>query len=183
MSEAGHGRRGVSRRTAVRSAGVGALAAGLGMAAAASPAAAQSSAASGIVGTWRVLLSIANTPNRDKIEFVAMFIPGGVFLVIDSPIEPASARIAGPDPVDYQGPHGGQWLQLPSGDVRARSLQLSYNQRAQVTHEEHAHYTLTYNGATDTIGGPFEWRELSPDGRVLLTRSGSISGTRVAVEG
>jgi hypothetical protein len=181
MSEPGQKGRAVSRRAVVRRAGVGALAAGLGMAAAGSPASAQSSAASGIVGTWRLRVSIT-AARRDHIDFLAIFIPGGVFLGLDSPVEGASPRVGGPEPMDHEGAHAGQWLQLPGGVVRAKTLQLSYSARSQVTHEEHTSYNLTYDGATDTIGGTFEWRELRPDGQVLLVNTGSVMATRVAVD-
>jgi hypothetical protein len=154
------------------------------MAAAGAPAAPQTSAVSGIVGTWRMRVSLApGAPRPGDIELLLVFIPGGVFLGLGSPVERASARIAGPDPLDYQGLEAGQWLQLPSGDVRARSVKLNYNARAQVTHEEQTSYTLTFNGATDTIEGTADWQELGVDGRVLITMSASVSGTRVAVEG
>lgn len=182
MSDPGQDRPAMSRRAVVRTAGLGALAAGLGMAATGAPADAQSFAASGIVGTWRVRVTIGDQPRGNDLEFLLAFFPGGVFLGLDPPVEPASRRIAGTEPLDYQAPPGGQWLQLPSGEVRATLLQLNYSSRAQVTHEERTNYRLTYDGATDTINGSAEWRELSRDGRVLFSFTSGVSGTRVAVE-
>jgi hypothetical protein len=153
------------------------------MAAAGSPAGAQSSAASGIVGTWRVRVSIpAGVPRSAGIEVLLVFIPGGILLGLSSPVEPVSTRVAATDPVDYQALEAGQWLQLPSGVVRARSIQLNYSSRAEVTHEERTSYTLTYDGATDTINGTADWQEVGLNGQVLIGITGSVSGARVAVE-
>ena len=105
-----------------------------------------------------------------------VFIPGGIFLILDSPVEQR-------EPVDYPGPWGGQWLQLPDGSVRARVVQFNYDRRAVVTAEETAVYTFAYNGATDTLTGTAEWREVSRDGTVRRTATVSITSTRVGIEG
>jgi hypothetical protein len=145
-------------------------------------AAAQSGAASGIVGTWRVRIPSTLVNRTAEIQYLLIFIPGGVFLTSDSPAEPP-ADPAGGDAVDYQGLYAGQWLQLPSGEIRVTALQLDYDRRAVVTSEEAIHYTLSYNGAADTLAGTWEWRETAPDGRVLFTSTGPVTGTRVKVEG
>jgi hypothetical protein len=54
--------------------------------------------------------------------------------------------------------------------------------RRVVTSEEAINYTLSYNGAADTLAGTWEWRETAPDGRVLFTSTGPVTGTRVKVE-
>ena len=107
---------------------------------------------------------------------LAVFIPGGVFLILDSPVEQQ-------DPVDYPGPWAGQWLQLPDGSVRATAIQLVYDRRAVVTAEETAVCTLAYNGATDTLTGTGEWGEVGRDGTVRRMNRSSLTGTRVGVEG
>ena len=84
--------------------------------------------------------------------------------------------------MDHAGPWAGQWLQLPDGTVRATSIQLNYDRQAVVISEEWTSYTLAYNGATDTIAGPYEWRATTRDGTVLFSNSGLIQGTRVRVE-
>ncbi len=173
----------MGRRSAVRLAGLAALGAGLGAAATGRVADAQSSAASGIVGSWRVRIPRVLVNRVEEIQFVVAFIPGGVFLTSDSPVEPAADPQATGQPVDYQGAYFGQWLQLPSGEVRATALQLNYDQRAVVTSEEVVSYTFAYNGATDTLAGTWEWQETAPDGRRLFAAAGPLAGTRVKVEG
>jgi hypothetical protein len=164
----------------MRAAGLGAVVAGLWTAVAGSPARAQSSAASGIVGTWRVRVSIPATPPRhDVIDYLVMFMVGGVFLGNYSPAEPTSDRTGVSGTLDYQGLQGGQWLQLATGAVRARAVQLNYDLQGRVTHEEHYVYLLTYDGATDSLSGTAEWREVSTDGRVTFTVTVPITGTRV----
>jgi hypothetical protein len=170
-----------SRRSVVRRAGLAALAAGLG-AAATGPGAAAQSSVSGIVGTWRARMPSPLINRTAEVQLLLIFIPGGVFLSSDSPAEPPANPSATLDPVDYQGTYAGQWLQLPSGVVRATALQLNYDRRAVVTSEEVASYTLTYDGATDTLTGTWEWRETAVDGRPLFSGAGSLSGTRVKVE-
>ena len=172
---------GVSRRAAVQTSGLAALAAGLGLGSTGAPAAAQSSAASGIVGTWhlRVAPMLPATTDRVELEHLGVFIPGGVFLILDSPIDQTFDQ----EPADYPGSWGGQWLQLPDGSVRARAIQLVYDPRAVVTAQEMSTFTLAYNGGTDTLTGTAEWREVGPDDTVRRTRTVSITATRVGVEG
>jgi hypothetical protein len=173
--------RGVSRRVAVQTTGLAALAAGVGIGNPGAPAAAQSSAASGIVGTWH--LRVARVPQatagRVELEHLGVFIPGGVFLILDGPIDQTFDQ----ESADYPGPWGGQWLQLPDGSVRARAIQLVYDPRAVVTAQEMSTFTLAYNGATDTLTGTVDWREVGPNGTVRRTHTASITATRVGVEG
>jgi hypothetical protein len=173
------GKRAVSRRAAVRAAGLAALAAGAAGAAAAPSAAAQP-AALAIVGTWRMRFSPG--PGRTDIELLFVFIPGGVFLGLDSPVEPPADRSAPPNAIEYVGLNAGQWLPLPNGDVQVTALQLNYDARAVPTSEEVSNYVLTYDGASDTIAGTREWRETARDGRLLLSNRGTLTGTRVRVE-
>src|SRR3954464_2010711 len=147
-SDAGD-KRTVSRRSAVRTAGLAALSAGVAGAAAATTVAAQP--ALGPVGTWRMRFSPG--PGRTDIEVLFVFIPGGVFLGLDSPVEPPADRNAPPNTIEYVGPNAGQWLQLPSGEVRVTALQLNYDARAVVTSEEVSTYVLAYDGASDTLAG------------------------------
>jgi hypothetical protein len=171
---------GVSRRAAVRTAGLAALSAGLGVAATSRVADAQSSP-SGIVGTWRVRIPSILVNRTEDIQLLLIFIPGGVFLSPDSPVEPAADPTAPRDSVDYQGMYAGQWLQLPSGEVRATALQLDYDRRAVVTSEEVVDYAISYDGNADTIAGTWEWRETASDGRLLFSSTGPLAGTRVKV--
>ncbi len=78
--------------------------------------------------------------------------------------------------------YAGQWLLLPTGEVRATALQLNYDRRAVVTSEEVVTYTLNYSGATDTLAGTWEWHETASDGRPLFSSTGPPTGTRVKVE-
>jgi hypothetical protein len=153
----------------------------LGAAASDTPlASAQQAAASGIVGTWRMRFS--SGPGRTDIQVIFVFIPGGVFLGLDSPLEPTADPADALDLTEYAGPNAGQWLQLPNGQVRVTVLQLNYDRRAIVSSEEFSHYTLAYDGASDTIAGSREWRETTPDGRLVSSASGPIQGTRIRVE-
>jgi hypothetical protein len=179
MTSQAAGKRTVSRRVAVRAAGLAALSAGVAGVAAA-PAAAQQGAASGIVGTWRMRFSPG--PARTDIELIFVFIPGGVFLGLDSPVEPPVRPGVPPNAIEYAGLNAGQWLQLPNGEVRVTALQLNYDTRAVLTSEELSTYALSYDGASDTIAGTREWRETAPDGRLFLATTGRIEGTRVRVQ-
>jgi hypothetical protein len=174
------GEHAVSRRLAVRAAGLAALSAGVAGVATAAPAAAQPGAVSGIVGTWRMRFSPG--PGRTDIELIFVFIPGGVFLGLDSPVEPPVGPGVPPNAIEYVGLNAGQWLQLPNGDVQVTTIQLNYDARAVVTSEELSTHLLTYDGASDTIAGTREWRETARDGRLLLSNVGRIEGTRVRVQ-
>src|SRR5829696_4576697 len=165
------GKRAVSRRAAVRVAGLAALAAGAAGAATATPAGAQSAAASGIVGTWRMRFSPG--PGRTDNEVICVLIPGGVYLQLDSPVEPPADRAVPPTAIEYAGPNAGQWLQMPNGEVRVTALQLNYDARAVTTSEELSTLVFTYDGAADTVSGTREWRETARDGRPLLSTSGT----------
>ncbi len=55
------------------------------------------------------------TAVRGELEHLGVFIPGGVFLMLDSPVDQTFYQ----ETVDYSGSWGGQWLQLPDGSVRA----------------------------------------------------------------
>lgn len=183
MDSHGQGNNRVGRRSAVRRAGLAALVAGLAVAAGGRVANAQSTAASGIVGSWRVRIPRTLVNRVEEIQFLVAFFPGGVLLTSDSPVEPPAGPQAASRAVDYQGAYLGQWLQLPSGEVRATALQLNYDQRAVVTSEELVSYTFAYDGATDTLAGTWEWRETAPDGRLLFSATGPLAGARVRVEG
>ncbi len=180
MTARGQGTRAVSRRSAVQTAGLAALAAGLGAAATPTTAQAQPASVSGVIGTWRMRFSPG--PGRTDIQVIFIFIPGGVFISLDSPVEPSVNPADPPGTVEYPGPNAGQWLQLPTGDVKVTALQFNYDLRAVVTSEEVSQYALRYDGTTDTIAGMREWRETTPDGRLLLSAIGPIQGTRVRVE-
>jgi hypothetical protein len=180
MAMRGNGRRAVSRRSAIGAAGVAAFAAGLSGAASATTADAQRSSVLGIVGTWRMRFSPG--PGRSSIQVIFVFIPGGVFLSLDSPVEPTADPNDAPDAIEYAGPNAGQWLQLATGEVRATALQLNYDHRAVVTSEEVSQYTLVYDGAGDTLSGTRDWRETAADGRLVSTASGTVQGTRVRVD-
>src|SRR4051812_1643010 len=114
MEPNGPGRSKLSRRAAVRRAGAATVATGLALAASGTATSAQSGAASGIVGAWRT--SVLPGPVRPEVEEMFIFLPGGVFLVLDSPVQPAADPSAGA--INYVGPYGGQWLQMPDGEVR-----------------------------------------------------------------
>ena len=180
MAMRGNGSRAVSRRSAIGVAGLAAFSAGLAGAASATKADAQQSSVSGIVGTWRMRFSPG--PGRSGIQVLFVFIPGGVFLSLDSPIEPTADPSDSPDAIEYAGPNAGQWLQLASGEVRVTALQLNYDRRAEVTSEEVSQYTLVYDGASDTLTGTRDWRETAADGRLVSTASGTVQGTRVRVD-
>jgi hypothetical protein len=160
--------------------GLSALLAGLGLAIGEKTAAAQLSSVSGIVGTWRMRFS--DGPNRTAIQVVFVFIPGGVFLSLDSPVSLTANLSEPPDTMDYAAPNAGQWLQLPSGEVVVTAFSLNYDRAAVVRSEEWSRYTVTYNGAADTIAGTREWRVVAPDGRLLRSNAVPIGGTRVGVE-
>jgi hypothetical protein len=121
-------------------------------------------------------------PGRSDIQVIFVVIPGGVFLGLDSPVEPVADPNAPPSAIEYAGLNAGQWLQLPSGEVRVTVLQLNYDLRAVVTSEEVSQYTLIYDGATDALAGTRQWRETTPDGRLISSATGPIQGTRVRVD-
>jgi hypothetical protein len=174
---------GASRRSAVRKAGLAALAAGLGVAASGAVANAQSPAVSGIAGTWRVRIPRILVNRTEELQLLMIFIPGGVFLSPDSPVEPPANASQTSQPMDFQGMYAGQWLQLPSGEVRVTALQLNYDRRAVMTSEEVVTYSVIYDGNTDTLSGTWEWRETASHGRLLFESTGPVTGTRVKVGG
>jgi hypothetical protein len=169
----------LSRRAAVRRAGAATVAAGLALAASGPAASAQSGSAAGIVGAWRTHVQAG--PVRPEVEEMYVFFPGGVFFVVDSPVEPAADRRGGPS--NYVGPYAGQWLQLPSGEVRATAVQLNYNVDAIVTAVEYLDVSVRYDGATDTFAGTIDWREETPDGATVfaVAPTHTVTGTPVRV--
>ena len=136
-------------------------------------------AASGIVGSWRA--HIQSGPVRPEVEELFIFFPGGIFLILDSPVEPAANPSAGP--TEYVAPYAGQWLQLPGGEVRATAVQLNYNLDAIVTSVEYVDVSLRYDGAADSFVGTMDWREESPDGATVFATAAAypITGTPVRV--
>jgi hypothetical protein len=175
----GQGKSELSRRAAVRRAGAATMAAGLALVASGPAASAQSGAASGIVGSWRA--HIQSGPVRPEVEEVFVFFPGGIFLILDSPVEPAANPSAGP--TEFAAPYAGQWLQLPGGEVRATAVQLNYNLDAIVTSVESMDVSVRYDGATDTFAGTINWREVTPDGATVLAAAPAypIRGTPIRV--
>lgn len=180
MTDGTTGQRNMGRRAAVRGAGLAALAGGLGMAAAASTASAQSSA-SGIIGTWRV--RAAGGVSRQDVEVLFVFIPGGIFLDLDTPIEVTASPADEATATEYAGIFAGQWLQTPSGAIQAACVQFNYGPTGAKTSEERMDLTFTYDGATDTIRGTRQWRETAADGRLISSATGEVRGTRVGVTG
>src|SRR5256885_15418474 len=90
VQPSGQGKSELSRRAAVRRAGAATVAAGLGLVASGRAASAQSGSASGIVGAWRT--TVLPGPVRPEVEEMYVFLAGGVFLVLDSPVEPPADR-------------------------------------------------------------------------------------------
>ena len=179
MQPHGQGKSELSRRAAVRRAGAATMAAGLALVASGPAASAQSGAASGIVGSWRA--QIQSGPVRPEVEALFVFFPGGIFLILDSPVEPAANPSAGP--TEFAAPYAGQWLQLPSGEVRATAVQLNYNLDAIVTAVEYLDVSVRYDGATDTFAGTIDWREETPDGATVfaVAPTHTVTGTPVRV--
>ena len=163
----------------MRRAGAATMAAGLALVASGPAASAQSGAASGIVGSWRA--HIQSGPVRPEVEEVFVFFPGGILLILDSPVEPSANPSAGP--TEYVAPYAGQWLQLPGGEVRATAVQLNYNLDAIVTLVEYMDVSVRYDGATDTFAGTIDWREVTPDGATVLAAAPAypIRGTPIRV--
>lgn len=174
-----HNENAMSRRTVVRRAGAAAVAAGLVLGASGPAVNAQAGAASGIVGAWRA--HVEPGPVRPQVEEIYVFFAGGVFMILDSPIE-VSAN-PGVMKTDYIGPFAGQWLQMPNGDVKASGVQLNYNGDAVVTSVEYIDATLHYDGGTDTFAGSINWREEDANGTSLANAPAhSITGTPIRVK-
>lgn len=169
----------VSRRRAVRTGGLAALAGGLGLAAA-SAGAAQPQAVSPFVGSW--LMRFSAGPLRTEILVIFVFIPGGVFLFLDSPVEPTANPADDPTFVEYTGPYAGQWLEDAGGTVRASALQINYNRLAIATSTERNTFALTYDGASDAISGTRQWRETTLDDIEILSSVGTVRGTRIRAD-
>lgn len=169
----------MSRRRAVRAWGLAALAGGLGLAAA-SPGAAQGQTVSPLAGSW--LMRFSAGPLRTEILVIFVFIPGGVFLFLDSPVEPTANPADDPSFIEYAGPYAGRWLEDAGGAVRASALQINYNRLAIATSTERNSFALTYDGATDTISGTRQWRETTLDGIEILASVGSVRGTRIRAD-
>lgn len=170
----------VSRRRAVRTAGLATLAGGLGLAAT-STAHGQPTTFSPFVGSWLVRFSAG--PGRSEILVIFVFIPGGVFLFLDSPVEPTASQSDDPTQIEFAGPFAGQWLEDAAGGVRASAVQLNYNRLAIATSNERNTLTLTYDAASDTISGTRQWRETTLDGIEILSATGTVRGTRIRADG
>jgi hypothetical protein len=173
--------RSLSRRRAIRTAGFAALAGGAGLAA--TSAVAQSPQGNAWpIGTWRVLnVSVSAGANRIEVHQLFVFIPGGVFLIIDSPAERTANLADIPTAVEYVGPFAGQWLIDATGQVRATAIQLNYDGLAALWSEERINYTVTYDAATGTLSGTWSWRETSLDGADILAAQGTVEGSQVVV--
>ena len=178
MTDSDRLRRPVGRRRAVRTAGLAALAGGLGLAAA--EAAAQPEPAGGIVGVWRTSATVG--PNRPATESIAVFIPGGIFLHLDAPVELTANLRDIPDAIEHVGQFAGQWVEQPDGSVRVLAIQLNYDRRPVLTSEERVTITATLEPGGNSFSGSFRWRETTLAGTEVLASEGDIRGTRITVD-
>lgn len=181
MPSTGPDSRPLSRRRAMRVAGFTALASGAGLAA--SSAAAQSSQGDDWpIGVWRAHnVSISPGANRIDLYQVFVFIPGGIYLIIDSPVERTANLGDIPTAVEYVGPYAGQWLLAAKSEVRATAIQLNYDGLAALWSEERVDYNLTYDAASGMMSGTWDWRETGSDGAVILAAQGTVEGSRIVV--
>jgi hypothetical protein len=171
----------LTRRHAMRMAGFAALAGGAGLAV--SPALAQTQREdTGLAGVWRTRSeSVSPGANRLELHQVFVFIPGGIFLIIDSPVERTANLSDIPTAVEYVGPYAGQWLQEASGTIHATAIQLNYDGLATHWSEERVNYTLTLDESAGSIRGEWDWRETARDGSLILAAGGTIEGFRISL--
>jgi hypothetical protein len=172
----------LTRRGAVRMAGLAALAGSLGLAASAASAQTGLPADGWPIGVWRTRAASRPTLNRQDVQSLDVFLHGGIYLRFDSPVERTASLTDIPDAIEYTGPFAGQWTQLPSGDVRVTAVQLNYDRTATLWSEERLALNLRHDAATDTMSGTYDWRETALDGTLILEAVGlAYQGERITV--
>jgi hypothetical protein len=164
-------------------AGLTALAGSLGVAASAASAQTTPQADAWPIGVWRASAASRPNLNRQDVHSIDVFIPGGIYLRFDAPVERTANLNDIPTAIEYVGPFAGQWIQLPTGDVRVTAVQLNYDRMAVLWTEERLDLDLTYDAGTGTISGTYDWRETALDGTLLLEAVGlAYRGERVAMQ-
>lgn len=172
----------VSRRGAVRMAGVTALAGSLGLASSSASAQASAQTDPGPVGVWRTSAASRPDLNRQDIHSIDVFLTGGIYLRFDSPVERTANLNDIPTAIEYVGPFAGQWTQLPNGDVSVTAIQLNYDRTAALWTDERLDLNLRFDTANGTMSGTYDWRESSLDGTPILVAIGlPYQGERVTV--
>jgi hypothetical protein len=168
----------VPRRAAVRGAGMAALVGGLALAGSSAAAAETQTAGPWVVGAWRITL--LGGAARTDAEVLAAFLPGGVVVSFDSPVEQPPVQDQLADAIQYVGAFVGQWLQAADGSVRAGLMQLNYSRTTIVTSVERMDWTIT-RMSPDAFTGERAWNEQLPDGSLISQARGTIRGERITV--
>jgi hypothetical protein len=170
------GRKAVARRAAVRGAGMAALAGGLAIAGSSGAAAGNQPAAPWVVGAWRVTL--LGGAARTDAEVLCAFLPGGVALSFDGPVEQPPVQDQLADAIQYVGAFVGQWLQTSDDAAQVGMMQLNYSRNTTVASIERMDWNLTRESA-DAFAGERAWNEQLPDGTLISQARGMIRGERI----
>jgi hypothetical protein len=183
MDSTGDSDRPLTRRRAVRIAGLTALAGSLGVAASAASAQMTPPADAWPIGVWRTSAESRPNLNRQDLHSIDVFFPGGIYLQFNAPVERTANLRDIPTAIEYVGPFAGQWIQLPTGDVRVTAVQLNFDRMATLWTEERLDLNLRYDAATGRMSGTYDWRETALDGALILEAVGlAYEGERVTVQ-
>jgi hypothetical protein len=174
--EPGQGARRGTRRAALAVGGLGLVGAALNAGATATEAWAESSA--GIEGAWLIRWGGLT---RQHVRASA-FLPGGVVIIVDSPIDTTTSLDDAEDEIEYHGPAIGQWLRTGFDEYAYTAVEVEYDHVATVRQLATYRGTIHHDLVGDGLTGSFRLTETTLDGRTVATRESAFAGTRIKVE-
>jgi hypothetical protein len=134
-------------------------------------------AGTGIEGAWIIRWG---GQTRQHVR-VSAFLPGGVVIISDSPIDTTTGLEDAEHEVDYRGPALGQWLQTGFADYAYTTVEVDYDARGNPIALTTYRGAIQYDVVGDSLKGMFRLSETALDGRVIATRESAFTGTRIKV--
>lgn len=166
----------IGRRRAVL--GCAALA-GAALGLAAGQRTARADPADGIVGAWLVRWS---GQTRQHVRTWA-FLPGGVLITFDAPVDTTSAVDDHHEELDHGGSGVEQWLESGANEYAYTYIEVEYDGQANAIATEKFIGMVRRDPIRYTLQGSFRMVETALDGRVIATRGATpTEGTRIGVE-
>lgn len=177
----GEGAERSTRRRGVLGLGVPSAAAiaGVLLAGAGSRGRAQAAADQPLVGSWLVAAVPPGAPPGPPRVLVS-FTGDGVALRT-APQQQAAPPALGSDKMFISTTHGA-WAPLEDGTFRVTYIGFAFDSAGAFLAQQRVRTALRLNDARDGFAGPFETDFVGADGQILASSSGTVQGTRIAVE-
>ncbi len=136
-------------------------------------------AGSGFVGSWRLVVT-DQSGGRPPFPALAAFEAGGVFVTSNPLVTPAAP--GAPNKLTFSTTGYGAWTATPNGGAALTFMAIDSDEQGHVIAVATIRATFVLGADGNSFSGPFAVTVAAPNGKVVFTSGGTVSGTRIAVE-